>query len=444
MYKSLHIKNFQSHEDSLIEFDPQVTAIVGLNNFGKSAILKALQKLVRNDPEGVSFINENANETFLTLETDLGNIKREIYRSKPSGKYVIINKENPAQDLEFVNFSKTGIPQEVLNILDVSSIQQFGTDEFDLNFHVQKDNDFLIRGKGLSSTRSKVLSKITGVDIVQKAIQLGRLKEKRYEQEIDNIKKDQQKIKLDLEKYNNVNELDEIIKNKLQQIQKLQQLETDKVFYSGSLSSLQSIVEKATKLKNLLKDSILQFAINDLLVLRNKIDNLIKLQKVRYRINKLNQFLIMSAVEFNVDRLQILQTLFNKVVKIQTLNNKILQLDKVIKISTINYDISTFQHLKYAKEKLQQFKICTQKISKLNNVTKIELPNLGSVQECKKTLQNYKNIQQQMLLLTTFLYNKEQEVQQLCEIFNEQEQELISYKKELKICPTCGEFFKEN
>ena len=121
MYKNLRIQNFQSHEDSFLEFDSNLTAVVGLNNHGKSAILKALQKIVRNNPEGNSFIRNlptQQEQTIITLETDSGTIRREITRGKDSGKYIIVaDNINSTEDIEFIKFSKTGIPQEVLNTL---------------------------------------------------------------------------------------------------------------------------------------------------------------------------------------------------------------------------------------------------------------------------------------------------------------------------------------
>ena len=55
-FHKLNIKDFQSHKNSIVEFDRHVTAIIGLNNHGKSAILKALRKLVRNEPSGNAFV----------------------------------------------------------------------------------------------------------------------------------------------------------------------------------------------------------------------------------------------------------------------------------------------------------------------------------------------------------------------------------------------------
>ena len=58
MIKQINIKNFQSHKDSTLEFSEDVTAIVGLNNHGKSVVFRALQKCIRDIPNGTSFITD--------------------------------------------------------------------------------------------------------------------------------------------------------------------------------------------------------------------------------------------------------------------------------------------------------------------------------------------------------------------------------------------------
>jgi len=55
MIKYLQIQNFQSHKDSLLEFDPGVNVIVGSSDSGKTAVIRALRWLVWNRPSGDAF-----------------------------------------------------------------------------------------------------------------------------------------------------------------------------------------------------------------------------------------------------------------------------------------------------------------------------------------------------------------------------------------------------
>ena len=78
MIKTLTISNFQSHRKSSVEFSDTVTAFVGLNNHGKSAIFRALKKLVRNEPEGVSFIRDGEAICEITLDSSDHQVVRRI------------------------------------------------------------------------------------------------------------------------------------------------------------------------------------------------------------------------------------------------------------------------------------------------------------------------------------------------------------------------------
>lgn len=62
MLERLQITNFQCHDRLRIGTDPQITAIVGPSDTGKSAIIRALRWLVINRPLGTGFIREGAKQ----------------------------------------------------------------------------------------------------------------------------------------------------------------------------------------------------------------------------------------------------------------------------------------------------------------------------------------------------------------------------------------------
>lgn len=53
----LRIQNFQAHKDTTIEFD-RITTIVGPSDIGKSAVLRALKWVAKNEPNGTSFVRD--------------------------------------------------------------------------------------------------------------------------------------------------------------------------------------------------------------------------------------------------------------------------------------------------------------------------------------------------------------------------------------------------
>lgn len=210
MFKSLHIENFQAHKDSRIEFSPKVTAIIGLNNHGKSAILRSIRKVVRNEPEGNIFIRDGQKELKITLTTDAGEILRQVKsdQSSDNNLYSVLSP-GASEPLVFVKFGKTGIPEEVLSAMGVSDVQSFGDVDFDINFQNQFDDLFLVIGSGLSSVRGKVLSKITGIDKIQRAIQIAGLEERRQSQEIKKHNENVSRLNTELEKYTSLPQITE-------------------------------------------------------------------------------------------------------------------------------------------------------------------------------------------------------------------------------------------
>ena len=63
MIQSLKIINFQSHEDSTLDFVPGVNMILGASDSGKSAIIRALKWLVWNRPNGDAYRSNWGGET---------------------------------------------------------------------------------------------------------------------------------------------------------------------------------------------------------------------------------------------------------------------------------------------------------------------------------------------------------------------------------------------
>lgn len=58
MLNEIHIKGFQSHNDSCLSFNPGVNVIIGSSDSGKSSIIRAIKWLTTNRPQGDSFRNE--------------------------------------------------------------------------------------------------------------------------------------------------------------------------------------------------------------------------------------------------------------------------------------------------------------------------------------------------------------------------------------------------
>lgn len=119
--QSAHIRNFQINKDLEIKFSP-ITTIVGESDQGKSSIFRALRWVASNSPKGSSFINWDAKETSVTLESKSGSVTRR------RGKSVNTYEVNGHKLESFGN----NPPEEALKALGLSSI----------NFQGQYDSPF--------------------------------------------------------------------------------------------------------------------------------------------------------------------------------------------------------------------------------------------------------------------------------------------------------------
>ena len=77
MLERLQIQNFQNHEKLKVRFDPEITAITGPTDAGKSAILRAIRWVVENRPLGDGFVRIGSNgPTFSSLWANGTRVKR--------------------------------------------------------------------------------------------------------------------------------------------------------------------------------------------------------------------------------------------------------------------------------------------------------------------------------------------------------------------------------
>ncbi len=109
-----------------LELDEHITTIIGPNDVGKSAIIRALYWLSFNKPSGASFIKHGKSSCKVSLELD----DFVISRKKSDNENTYLLKENN-QEKEYKSFS-TKVPEEIELLLNLG----------DINFQKQLDPPF--------------------------------------------------------------------------------------------------------------------------------------------------------------------------------------------------------------------------------------------------------------------------------------------------------------
>ena len=110
MIKRITLKNFESHEDSTIEFSDGLNLIIGQSNQGKSSIVRALAMVVANRFDRDS-VRTGAKYCSVAVETEKGTVTAE--RGEDTNHWII---ETPQGKKEYRNIGSS-VPSEVLEVL---------------------------------------------------------------------------------------------------------------------------------------------------------------------------------------------------------------------------------------------------------------------------------------------------------------------------------------
>jgi len=408
MIKKLDIKNFQSHRDSSLEFSEDVTAIVGLNNHGKSVIFRALQKGIRNIPDGHSFITDGKIECNVTIGSDEGTVIRKVKNDKSTNANMYI-----VNDEEYVKFGKN-VPIEVLSCFPTSPPQTFGDIEIDLNFANQLDPLFLMVGMGLPALRGKVLSKASGVDKVQRAITIGSSEGKKLKNSLNTFIEQQNELNTKLLSYKDLD----------QQLLDSNGCENQLIIINQDRVKLEGIHKGKENIKGI-------------------VQNAKNLQAI---IDKLN----LAKIEEEFELFSTCQNTYNKALSVQSLcvqHAKAHEITAQIEESLPTIDeIQTFlQNSTGTLNKLINFHQIEVQLNSINNVLPTleeKLPtvanSLEDLQQSKERYDKLSTAVNKLHDINIILTPIDSEILDLEKQEVEIKVEFEEYKKEIKVCPTCN------
>lgn len=220
MIKRIELKNFMSHEHTVLEPAAGLTVLIGPNNVGKSAVIAALQILCSND-NSTYVTRHGAKECSVTIETDDG--QTVTWKRKKSPSYLI-------NDQNFDRLARNGVPDKLHDVLKMGRVEASNGDAFDIHFGAQKSPIFLLDQSGATAARFFASSS----DAIKLVAMQQRHKEQVRDAKRERIQLDQQaaEINAELAALEPVIEIDE----------RLEKLERD----YDSLKSLESKISELT------------------------------------------------------------------------------------------------------------------------------------------------------------------------------------------------------
>lgn len=196
MITRIEMKNFQSHKNTIIDFNKGVNVICGETDNGKSSIVRAIRWVAENFPNGTDKINSRWNKDFkeplsVRLFTEDGWVER--IRTKTRNGYTICISGNSPVELSAVG---RGVPQEVVDFLNCS----------DVNFQFQLDPPYLF--SKTAGDASKYLNEIVHLDSIDTIMSLADTDKRSLNSEQKTVDSDIKQFTEQLEKLSWVDEAD--------------------------------------------------------------------------------------------------------------------------------------------------------------------------------------------------------------------------------------------
>ena len=209
MIRTLKLKNFQSHKETVLEFSKGVNVIAGQSDSGKTAAIRGLRWLLTNKPQGDAFRSHWGGDTVVEVEFDDGTVTRG--RVKKRDNFYSWDKD----DTEFKAFG-SNVPDEILSFLNMDSV----------NVQGQLDSPFLLAET--PGEVAKYLNSIANLEMIDKATFNINQRHNDIDSEIKNLNDKLEELHNELDKFDDFNTLDRRVKKAEKLAEKIKGLETDK------------------------------------------------------------------------------------------------------------------------------------------------------------------------------------------------------------------------
>lgn len=192
MLRRLLLTNFQSHEHSELVLHPCVTTIIGENDSGKTAFVRALLALV-NDEEMDPSVWAMSEKLLCAIRGDWNDFSLERQRVEdsdgklvPKSNLLRLTRDGETQDIASL---RGGYPDYLRELIGMDLVVFEGSNPFSLNVHAQEDGPFLIGNEFSASTRLKILGTVTDHHLFDVKLREVNVEKKRLEDEAKVIAK---------------------------------------------------------------------------------------------------------------------------------------------------------------------------------------------------------------------------------------------------------------
>lgn len=345
MIEYINIKNFQSHKNTKLVFDPGVNVIVGGTDSGKSAVLRALRWVIWNKPGGNSFRSNWGGVT----QVEIGVDGKSIVRSKDKSELYKLD------ETEFKAFGTGKVPIEIDSFLrmPVDNFQQQLDGPFLLNLtpgEVAKHYNTIANLEQIDKARDSIQKEVNRINQTIKFNESEIEKENKLLEQFDDIpviEKKLKKIERLNKKADKINDWMTEIDESIYQHESISDIEKEAKLIIEGEESVNKCLELFKEQDQIEEDyNNLKYDIDKFKDLHTQSENAILLTCLEHPVNKL------LAVNINAKR-------FNKeITDLNSLINTIQTTNKKVK--------ETGGKLTVLSDKFKELKVCPFCDSKIN------------------------------------------------------------------------------
>ncbi len=372
IFTKLRLRNFKSHEDTIIRFEKGISVIVGENGAGKSTILEGISFALFKQHTAKKIddlVRNNAQSMFVELKFISNGKKYKIVREKKSNLKSVLYKKT-SLDGEYVHVCSGDkeVSNEIHQILDIDS-------DLFLNAIYIRQGEIAELVDKTPAEKKQLIAKLLGIDSLEKSWkhllpfindyenQLSELKGKLYNSKelADDLNRKREELNSLKQRGHELEENIEEVTGLLQEISESKRdMEREKEIYETQLNNLENEEKTLSKLEQ------------DKHTIQNNLD---KIREAEEQISRLEKY---------VSKLDVYLDFEKSVLSIQNLKQKEQEIDN--KLESI---AQQKQLVADNKENYNKFLASEEEITKYNNQKvnfEKELATMAKLEKDKKDL----------------------------------------------------------
>lgn len=339
----LELKNFQSHENTTLEFHRGLNVIVGNSDSGKTAILRAIKWALYNEPLGDYFIKQGEKDVSVTIYFNTKAIVRR-YRSSSKNTYYL--KKSDGEEYTFDGFGQK-VPKEIIDEIEMDKINLDEKSTSIINIAEQLEGPFLLNEK--SSLRASAIGRLVGVNYIDDALRETIRDKKQITSKAKDLYLEKKALEKDLKEFEYLDKAESDL-NKLKELRK-------------TIDKKQDRLNKITLLNKNFKNIKENILVNE------------KIYNKYLDIDKMSQKIY--SLELNLNKLK----LYEKYNKDILLNN--------IAINENNNIVNKFENLKELDLNIIEVEEKLKKYSKYSILYKGFYQSEKEIEKSKRSIENY-------------------------------------------------------